>query len=105
MDGMPTGNSVSSLCKSSMLVAGRSPNVMITSRPGSTSPSPAPPAPQAPLTGASGTGSGGGISFSTAFVAVLLALLLLASTRWSRLVLAPASWRPVAFVWLLERPG
>jgi hypothetical protein len=60
-----------------------------------------PPAP----TGAGSAGLGGGSGFGMAFVAMLMLMGGLAAQRFSRMVLAPARGRPVAFVWLLERPG
>jgi hypothetical protein len=66
-------------------------------------PAPAPPTP----TGAPGSGVSGSFSPpSTAlFLALLTALIFIPCLRYGRLVLAPARWRPVLFVSLLERPG
>ena len=59
--------------------------------------------PRAAVRAASSTGLGGS---SLPFAGILLILGALAVPRlWSRLPLAPALWRPVAFVSLLERPG
>jgi hypothetical protein len=46
------------------------------------------------------TATAGGVA-----LALLGFLLLLPCLRFSRVQLAPAHWRPVAFVSLLERPG
>jgi collagen type IV alpha len=66
---------------------------------------PAPAAPSAPVgVGVSGgfgaSGVGGGV-----FAVLLVALGGLAAQRLFRFVVASAQCRPVAFVWLLERPG
>jgi hypothetical protein len=66
-------------------------------------PAPAPPTP----TGAPGGGVSG--SFSppppALFLALLTTLFCIPCMRYGRVVLAPARWRPVLFVSLLERPG
>src|SRR5439155_6475854 len=54
--------------------------------------------------GASSGGSGGGFS-PTFFLVLLSALVCLARLLYERLRLPSFSWRPVAFVSLLERPG
>ena len=63
-------------------------------------------APSSPF-GAIGTGLSGSFSPpSTAlFLAILMALFCLPYLRYGKVVLAPARWRPVLFVSLLERPG
>ena len=70
-------------------------------------PRPSPGAPGLPTApgGLSGNGisSPGGISLS--FLAVLMALAGLAALLFERLTLAPAAWRSVARIALLERPG
>jgi hypothetical protein len=75
---------------------------------GSTSQPPVPPAPpgspDSPKSpGAGGSSSGGG--FSLILLALLVSFGGLAALFFQRLTLAPAPWRPVAFVSLLERPG
>jgi hypothetical protein len=70
-------------------------------------PRPSPGAPGLPTApgGLSGNGTAapGGISLS--FLAVLMALAGLAALLFERLTLAPAAWRSVARIALLERPG
>jgi hypothetical protein len=80
--------------------------------PGGASPStvaPADAAPPAAPSAPTGAGASGALAASgsgTGLVAVLLlALGWLAAQRFLRIVIAPAQSRPVAFVWLLERPG
>ncbi len=64
-----------------------------------------PVVPGAPF-GVGVAGAGGASGVGTGLMAVLLlALGWLALQRFFRLVLAPAVCRPVAFCWLLERPG
>jgi len=64
------------------------------------------PAPTTPFGGLGGGVSG---SFSppppAVFVALLIAFFCVPCLRYGRVVLAPARWRPVLFVSLLERPG
>jgi hypothetical protein len=64
-------------------------------------PAPAPPTP----TGAPGPGVSGSFSPPPAglFLALLTALFFIPCLRYGRVVLAPARWRPVLFVSLLER--
>ena len=64
-----------------------------------------PTAPGAPGGGISGTGSSPSGGFSVSWLAVLMALAGLVALMFERLVLAPAAWRSVALVALLERPG
>jgi hypothetical protein len=62
-----------------------------------------PPQPAAPGGAAAGSG-GSGVGSSTLF-ALLLSLAAVALRHSTRLQLAPARWRPQAFVAVLERPG
>ncbi len=64
-----------------------------------------PKAPGAPGGGGSGSGPSPSGGFSLSWLAVLMALAGLAALLFERLVLAPAAWRSVALVALLERPG
>jgi len=71
---------------------------------------PSPGAPGLPMApGAPGGLSGSGASpfggFSLSWLAVLMALAGLVALLFERLVVAPAAWRSVALVALLERPG
>ena len=54
---------------------------------------------------AAGVAAGGPSGSSTTTFAVLIGLLMLAATCFSRLPIVFASWRPVAIVSLIERPG
>jgi hypothetical protein len=56
-------------------------------------------------TGAASAGASGSGSSHGFFIALLLALGGLAALLCERLRLAPARWRPAAFIALLERPG
>jgi hypothetical protein len=62
-----------------------------------------PGSPVAPSGAAAGSPAPGGISLS--FLAILMALAGLAALIFERLNLAPAAWRSVARLALLERPG
>lgn len=65
----------------------------------------APSSPQAPAPSGAAAGSGAaGVASSTLF-ALLVSLAAFALRHFTRLQLAPARWRPQAFVAVLERPG
>jgi hypothetical protein len=62
--------------------------------------------PAPPPVGSVGGGSAAAAAVaSSAALAILFVLLLVPCLRYGRVVLAPARWRPVLFVSLLERPG
>jgi hypothetical protein len=62
-------------------------------------------APTAPSGGFSTAAASAGSSGGVAAFAILFFLLLAPCLRYGRVRLAPAHWRPVSFVSLLERPG
>jgi hypothetical protein len=53
----------------------------------------------------SGASAASGAASSAGALAILFAFLLVPCVVYGRVVLAPARWRPVLFVSLLERPG
>ena len=63
------------------------------------------PPPFAPTGSSAGAGSGAAATGSASVFALLLATLALATLFFSRFLHAPASWRSVHLVSLLERPG
>jgi hypothetical protein len=63
------------------------------------------PAPQGPAQSSGSAAAGLSGAISSALFALLVSFAAVALTRFARLSLAPARWRPLAFVAVIERPG
>jgi hypothetical protein len=57
------------------------------------------------VTGGSASATAAATAAAAGALAILVFLLLAPCLRYGRARLAPAHWRPVVFVSLLERPG